>query len=245
MPVIPPVPSVAWDDLAKQIGTGDLVLFSDNDGLGDLIQAVTGGPYSHTAMLIRPDATRPPLLWQEATQYPIADPETHVTPIDPISHTAHSGAQLGDARTVLRRMTGLGMTAYYRPMIWKRTPAFEQSVTDVMKKLDGIPFGSHETMVVDYLRGRLLGQDSGQARMFCAQLVAQTLKMAGLLDHEHPPNWYSPVSFSSASTDVRLLQGAVYAFERPIALPISNQRGDLEDGDGAGEALELGEAEIV
>ena len=94
MPVVPPVPSVAWDDIAKQIGTGDLVLFSDNDGLGDLIEAVTGGPYSHTA---------------------------------------HSGAQLGDARTVLRRMTGLGMTAYYRPMIWNRTPAFEQSVTDAMR----------------------------------------------------------------------------------------------------------------
>ena len=220
MPVIPLPAPVAWNDIAAQIRTGDLVLFSDNDPLGDLIEKVTGGPYSHTAMLVRIDPTQPALLWQEAMQSPLPDPVTHKTPLDPITGTAHSGAQLGDARTVLRRMTSLGMSAYYRPMIWDRTPAFEQAVTDAMHKLDAIPFGTHETMVIDYLRGRYLNQDSGEARMFCAQLVARTLKLAGLLGADHPPNWYSPVSFSSFSQNVQLLEGASYGPESSITVPI-------------------------
>ena len=220
MPVIPPPPVVTWDDIADRIDTGDLMLFTDNDPLGDLIEKVTGGRYSHSAMLIRLDPAQPSLLWQEATQAPTPDPDTHVTPIDPISGTAHSGAQLGDARLVLRRMTGLGMSAYYRPLIWTRTSAFQPAIVDATHQLDGVPFGTHETMIVDYLKGRLLRKDSGPDRMFCAQLVARTLQLAGLLGTEHPPNWYSPVSFSSASADVHLRQGAAYGPEQSIAVPI-------------------------
>ena len=74
---------------------------------------------------------------------------------------------------------------------------------------DLMPFPSIDT---------LLGKAEGNGEMFCSQLVALTFQRAGLLSLEHPPNFYSPNSFSMANPHLALLQGASFDAEVPIQM---------------------------
>lgn len=216
MPVIPPI---EWSEIAATCSTGDVILFTGTDTGSQLIEDALGGPYSHVVMLVRPDPNAAPLMWQEATESPAPDPIGDPHNKDP--HAPHPGAQAADAKTVLKIMTDEAMLPFYRRLEWDRTPEFEAAVHQALVDLDGVPFGTYLTMVADYEEGRWLNRASGGAHLFCAQLVALTLQRAGLLGPEHPPNWYSPDSFSAQSDEVQLLQGAHYVMEQPIALPLS------------------------
>ena len=197
---------VSWSSIQSGVRTGDVVLFSrpSDSGSRELMQ-VTDSPFSHVAMLVRPDLSNPAMLWQEATESPAPDPHHHDQP--------HPGAQLGDAAAVLKVMNSspYSMIAYYRPLALVRDADFEQRVHLAIDAFDGVPFPSEWAMVEHAALGRLLGWDSGVKSMFCAQLVAATYQRAGLLSTEHPPNWYNQASFGDVgkyAADCHLLLGA-------------------------------------
>jgi hypothetical protein len=62
-----------------------------------------------------------------------------------------------------------------------------------------------------------LGWDSGLGHMFCSMLVAKTYQEVGLLNTDHPPNYYSPSSFSSDGGEVVLQLGATFGPPIPIS----------------------------
>lgn len=213
MPVIPPT---TWSDIEPRIRTGDIMLWFRRDDPGStLIADVTGCPYSHVTMLVRPDPEGPPMLWQEATQSPAPDP------ID--KNRPHSGAQYGNCLDVMNVMSSdeYKMTPYYRPLDLNRTQEFEDRVQEIVKQLDGIPFPPYWEMVVDAALGRE-GFNTGISTMFCSQLVAKTMQLAGLLEIEHPANWYTQASFSSYTDDCTFLLGAQWgAIEQEVSVPLT------------------------
>lgn len=106
-------------------------------------------------MLVRDDLNTPPMLWQEATQSPAADPFHN--------NAAHPGAQIGDALEVLRVMISppYDMIPFYRPLQLARDAAFEQQVMDTIVAFDGIAFPTELEMIEHGAEGRYLGIDSG------------------------------------------------------------------------------------
>jgi hypothetical protein len=95
----------------------------------------------------------------------------------------------------------------------------------IVAQLDGVPFPTIAEMVGHAAEGRFFGRDSGPSDMFCAQLVAKTMQLAGLLGDEHPSNWYNQGSFCSKgiyANDCVFLKGAAWAGpEQEIASPLS------------------------
>ena len=199
---------ISWSALEPKLQTGDLLLFSGTAWENTVIQQASG-PFSHATMVWR-RGTDVPCLWEEATEEPA---------VDPITNTRHVGAQLGEAHTVTRAIVAAGDTPYYRPLIWNRPDGFDQTVWDVMHGLDGTPFPAYDELVKDYLAGQVFNIDTtSHGHMFCSMLVAKTYQAVGLLTTEHPPNSYSPSSFSSVVNEAVLQLGAKFGPEIAVAV---------------------------
>jgi hypothetical protein len=82
----------------------------------------------------------------------------------------------------------------------------EDAVLETVARLDGTPFPSATRLAGRWIRGRARSQASLET-LYCAELVATTYSEMGLLDGEHPENWYDPGRFWSGD-HLDLLQEA-------------------------------------
>jgi hypothetical protein len=193
--------------------TGDLILFSGISSESEWIKLFTGGQFSHSTMIYRPDPSQPPLMWQEAPESIAPDPHTG---------TSHPGAQLGDA---LQATTNINTTfkdvPYFVKLNWQRTPSVDADFLNVITAYEGRPFGSVLQMALNYALGHLYNQATDQSAIYCAELVALTFQALGVLDATHPPNWYSPNSFGpNPSEPIPWLGGALV--DVPVEIVLSN-----------------------
>lgn len=216
MPVIPAQP---WSALVDEMQTGDLILFSGVSSESEWIKLFTGGQFSHSTMIYRPDPSQPPLLWQEAPESIAPDPHTG---------TSHPGAQLGDA---LQATTNINTTfkdvPYYVKLNWERPSTVDADFLNVITSYEGRPFGSVLQMALNYALGHLYNQATDQSAIYCAELVALTFQALGALDASHPANWYSPNSFDPAPIDpIPWLGGA--SLDVPVEILLTNSSPTLE-----------------
>jgi hypothetical protein len=214
MPVIPPTP---WSDLVGGMQTGDLILFSGSKPESLWIELFTGGMFSHATMISRPDPTQPPLMWQEAPSGIVPDP--WVKSPDP-SKSLHGGAQLGDGLAATQAIRyQYGDLPYYVQLDWNRPENLEDLMATVVSTYDGRPFGTVMEMALNYAIGHEFNISSGDATLYCAQLVAVTFMALGLFDDSHPANWYAPNSFVAPQvSDLPWL--ATASFKDPIQIDV-------------------------
>jgi hypothetical protein len=208
MPVIEPQPTISWTDFVTQAKSGDLLLFSETDSVGKTIEAFTGGPFAHAAMVYQPDAGSPLELW-ESNMEEIA-PDVIVTSND------CKGAQCGDLLRAVNVIVKAGDFPYYRQLTFDRPPEFDNQLLQAILSYDGHTlFGGGDNkyaaialMMKNYIEGHYFNTAGPAQEVYCAELVAMTYVMLGLMSPSHPPNYYSPASFSTYKDDVVLLQGS-------------------------------------
>jgi len=87
-----------------------------------------------------------------------------------------------------------------------------------------LAFGSILDMIKNYFKGHYLGEAGPLNEVFCAELVAMTYVKLGLMSPSHPPNFYSPSSFSKYSHDVVLLEGTL---EPEVLFDVANHSDDV------------------
>ena len=209
------IPPMTWEALEPGMRTGDLILFSGTSAESEWIKALTLGEFSHAAMIYRPDPTQAPLLWQEAPEGIVTDP--WVTP-----PAVHAGAQLGDALAATQLITYTYKDApFYVALDWERPDTLNDLMADVLTTYEDRPFGTILEMVLHYLMGHFRNASSGDATLYCAQLVAVTYMRIGLLSDERPANYYAPSSFDPSSETLSWATGvqASLAVPTPIIVP--------------------------
>jgi hypothetical protein len=197
----PKDPSVKYDDIEPSLATGDILIFHGTSGVSLTIEQKTHSPFSHTAMVLRPDPTKPPLIWQ-------AGPDAITK--DAFTNTMHGGAQLSTLRENLIFMSNpaFGDTGYIRQLRFNRTPEFETVAMWAIAGLDGIPFPELKTMLQEFRVGQKHVATTDQT-FFCSELAAHTLMLMGLLPFgPKPPNAYAPGDFSAERPDLPWLRGA-------------------------------------
>lgn len=203
--------TIGWHDLVDGARTGDLMLFHGGEFESEVIEALSGGKFSHVAMIVRPDPNAPPLLWEENGVPLASDPQYPTKIVTRHKGVEHSGAQLGDLTEVTKVILGYDEAAYYRRLHFDRTPAFEATIQQLITASEGRPFPSLLEMAASWLGAQTLGAAAPSDAMFCSQLVAFTLQGGGILRPDHVPNYYSPNSFSAESTQpLDLVAGASY-----------------------------------
>lgn len=193
---------IDWTTFTKVVQSGDLILFSGTGDLDKLIAAGTGGPYCHATTVYRPADGTPLLLWESDTMKMAPDP------LYPENN--YLGAQCGDLIAAMNFMDTHECTPFFRKLNYARPPGFDDQLKQVILEYDGkLAFGSILDMIKNYFKGHYLGEAGPLNEVFCAELVAMTYVKLGLMSPSHPPNFYSPSSFSKYSHDVVLLEGTL------------------------------------
>lgn len=215
MPVIPPTP---WADIEPGMQTGDLILFSGSKTESQWIELFTGGMFSHSTMIYRPNPAEPPLMWQEAPEAIVSDP--WVKSPDPLK-SFHPGAQLGDALEATQTIQfQYGDVPYYVQLDWTRPANLEKLMAEFVSTYEGRPFGTVMEMALNYAIGHEFNISSGDSTLYCAALVALTYMNIGLFNDSHPANWYSPNSFvAPQSSDLPWATSATYVLPIGIEVP--------------------------
>jgi hypothetical protein len=203
-------PTIDWTTFTSVVESGDLILFSGTGDLDKLIAFGTGGPYCHASMVYKP-AEGPLLLWESDTMEMAPDP------IDPDND--YLGAQCNELIGALNFIDEHECTPFFRKLTYARPPGFDDQLKQVILEYDGkLAFGPILDMIKNYLMGHYLGQPGPTNEVYCAELVAMTYVKLGLMDARHPPNFYSPSSFSKYSHEVVLLDGT---FEPDIQFDVA------------------------
>lgn len=189
-----------FDRLAPKLQTGDILLFHGSEEISRIIEAATGSPFSHAAMVVRATG-RPPgqdlFIWQAVR------PTVELAPLD------------------LRQYPGKieWGTFVCRQLAVDRTPDLLEGLHRFIAATVGTPFARTDLdMGLHWLEGRL-GISSGTKDYFCAQLLAETYMHMGLLPIAPPANRYSPKDFSFEHESLDLMRGAKLGDEIVVTLP--------------------------
>jgi hypothetical protein len=196
----PIVPSVTYDDIEPQLSTGDILIFHGTSGISLQIEQKTSSYFSHTAMVIRPDKSKPPFIWQTGPG-PIVQ--------DSLTHSYHGGAQISLLREAMIYMSNpaYGDSSYLRQLQFPRGPEFEIVAQWAIAGLDGTPFGTMHDMLKNFEEGQR-SETASDRTFFCSELAAHTYMMMGLLPFDPPANSYAPGTWSPEYGNLPLLRGA-------------------------------------
>ena len=195
-------PTMSIDRMVDQADTGDVLLFHGHSNESRTIEFVTGSAFSHVGMVFVDPRSGKKMVWQTGPDPIELDPETK---------RCHGGAQCGMLKKTLADMNSpkYGDTPHWRQLDGvDRDEAFHMAVVHAVEKIEGKPFPSLWKMLEHFAEGQLYISDSG-ANYFCAELIAVTYQILGLLPEKDPPrNWYDPKAFSEEYSNLPLQKGA-------------------------------------
>lgn len=185
------------DEAVDLTRTGDLWLFRGRSAADQAIRVITNAPVNHVGMAIVL-ADMPPLMWHAELGKGLLDVWTG---------THHRGVQLHDLRAAVEQWTGrYEQGAWLRQLEADITPEMEGALLQTIARLNGTPFPSTAALVGRWARGRVR-RPAAAEMTYCAEVVAATYTSMGLLDGQHPTNYYDPGKFWSGD-DLDLHRGA-------------------------------------
>jgi hypothetical protein len=189
------VPRTAIDlDTAVELTrTGDIWVFRGRSVADRAIRMTTNSPVNHVGMSVVLDDL-PPLMWHAELGRSLPDMWTG-------SH--QRGVQLHDLRdAVVQWANRYGQRGWLRQLDRPVTQEMEDGLLRAVARLDGTPFPSTGKLAGRWLRGRL-PMRAGAAEAvtletaYCAEVVAVTYQMMGLLPEGKRANYYDPGRFWS------------------------------------------------
>jgi hypothetical protein len=179
--------ALALDDAVATASTGDIWLFRGRSIADRAIRTATNSPVNHVGMVVALDDL-PPLLWHAELGRSLPDVWTG---------KRQRGVQLhllGDAVTTWNER--------YRQRAWVRhldgavERHHEDRLMEAIARFDGRPFPTTAGLVRQWINGRFRRSSSLEA-IYCAELVATTYQLMGLLPRRRPASWYDPGRFWS------------------------------------------------
>lgn len=182
-----------------RLRTGDIVLMSNLDGYGPLIQTITGFETNHTGIYVEVEVTR-------KIKLPNSQDYTKVKRL--IKGIFHSDCSPRDDELTGRRKAGCQLVSLdeikhsyakvsYRPIKIKRDDQFYEKTVAFMMRYADHEYDSRPLVLLGAGLGRETG-DELNSSIFCSSLVAKYLMEIGLIQH-CSSNRFSPGLFSSES----------------------------------------------
>lgn len=208
----------AWDDFFAGFETGDIILMHGLFISSAFTEAVTGSPWSHSALVVISDdiglTTVPPgtvLLWESNVLDSEKDNPKGLTVTDVILDKAKAGPMLDHLaqRITNNHELDLDTDVARRKLTFPRSSGMFSALETVIKDMHpdafpSIPWGE----MSHFVEGRLANIPVTDGTCFCSQLVAHTYKAWGILTEKHVDNWYAPANFGAGSWESSLQDGA-------------------------------------
>jgi hypothetical protein len=200
--------ALTLDQAAEFTRTGDLWLFRGPSPADHAIRAFTNSPVNHVGMAVVLEDL-PPLMWHA---------ELGRSLVDVWTGTRHRGVQLHDLPAAVTTWV-----VRYRQDCWLRqlhaeiTKDMEDALLQEIARRDGTPFPAALALVGRWAQGRLRRTAPAEAA-YCAEVVASSYQVMGLLSRKRPANWYDAGRFWSGDR-LELLDGATLGNEIEIRIP--------------------------
>ena len=184
-----------YEDIEGRLRTGDLFVFHGVSAPARIIERMTRSRFSHVGMVMRPNASEPPQIWQSIPKG-IANA---------LRADRAQGARLDDLRDAMAVLTGpqFANTPFLLSLQVRRGPEVEERARQSVTAWEGARFPSSLDFVIDWILG-LLGIATRDTTVDCSELVALTWQRIGLLPRKPPANAYSPEDFSVRHRGLRL-----------------------------------------
>lgn len=184
------IPRIKYDDLEQNNAkTGDLLLFSGEDALGQLLRRFTVSPYGHAGMVYR------------TPEHGLAVFHSNVVPqFDVIRAERTNGTQV-NAFSFLRDTYTDGHVVWRRLNVSdEERQKLQQSMDKTVQEWSGYPFPSFVSIPLNYIRGKLgwpVDRPVNINHRFCTELIVETYQRAGILKVENVvPSAYAPGDLS-------------------------------------------------
>jgi hypothetical protein len=177
----------AFEELRPTLDSGDVLLFSGESRFSRGIKRLTGSHWSHSALVARPRAGGPLLLWEATLDTDLADVATHeIAP----------GVHLYDLEHWLHHYGG---ETAIRPLRVERTEAMRAALLTFYYEARGRPYERNRLELFRSVYDGPLGENrkADLTSFFCSELVAEAYQRMGLLLTPPPSNEYTPHDFSS------------------------------------------------
>lgn len=198
---------ISLDEAVELTRTGDLWLFRGGSVPDRAIRAVTNSPINHVGMAVVLEEL-PPLMWHAELGQSLPDVWTG---------THHRGVQLHDLRAAVTTWTQrYKQRAWLRQLSGEVTREMEDALLREIALRDGTPFPAAVALAGKWLKGRVR-RAAPLETTYCAEVVAGTYKVMGLLGSDRPTNWYDPGRFWSGDR-LRLEQGASLGAEISVVV---------------------------
>src|SRR5215813_5534020 len=118
----------AFEELRPTLDTGDVLLFAGESRFSRGIKRLTRSRWSHSALVARPHAGGPLLLWEATLDTDLADV---------VTHEIASGVNLYDLEHWIRHYAG---ETAIRPLLVERTEAMRAALLEFYHEARGRPY---------------------------------------------------------------------------------------------------------
>jgi hypothetical protein len=194
----------AFDEMRSSLDSGDVLLFAGESRFSSAIKRLTGSHWSHSALVARPHAGGPLLLWEATLDTDLPDVTTH---------EIASGVNLYDLEHWIRHYAG---ETVIRPLRVERTDAMRAALLAFYQEARGRPYARNRLELFRAVYDGPLGKNRTDdlSNFFCSELVAAAFQRMGLLPASPPANEYTPHDFSAERKQpLPLLLGAIWGPE--------------------------------
>ena len=196
-----------YEDIRKDLKTGDIVLFSGKGVISYGIKLVTKSKWSHVGMVLRCIHLEAVFLWESTTLSDVKDA---------IDGRAKRGVQLVLLSDRLQNYKGEAAVRHMQDYEvneddYKKLIAFRQKVKNRDYEQD-----KRELIKAAY-DGPMGHNQEDLSSLFCSELVAEAYQEIGLLTSALPSNEYTPKDFAKRRGLV-LEKGASLGEEIPVEL---------------------------
>lgn len=189
----------SYFEIESHLDSGDVLFFGGESRLCRTIKRLTGGKWSHMALVARASAEEPPLLWEATLAPELPDLETQ---------SIAPGVNLFPLMEWILHYAG--ETAIRRLRV-ERTPEMRANLLDFYCEAKQRPYEKNRLELLRSAYDGLAGQNrqAGLESYFCSELVAEAYQRMGLLPLDPPSNEYTPRDFSTdRKSPLPLLLGA-------------------------------------
>jgi hypothetical protein len=187
----------AFAELRPTLDSGDVLLFSGDSRFSNKIKRLTRSHWSHSALVARPSAGGPLLLWEATLDTDLADVVTYeIAP----------GVNLYDLEQWISHYGG---ETAIRPLRVERTEAMRAALLAFYYEARGRPYERNRLELFRAAYGGRIAANNKEdlSSFFCSELVAEAYKRMGLLPARPPSNAYAPRDFSSERRPPLRLRG--------------------------------------
>jgi len=178
---------VKYHEIRMAMKTGDLVLFSGEGFVSNLIKLATRSKYSHVGMVLKINQFDFIALWESTTLNSAGD----------INGQYVKGVQISQLSARIDDFEG---EVYWRPLQWPIGHDGLLKLAQLRQELKGRRYETSENELFKSVYDGILGNNEHDlSSVFCSELVAEAYQTVGLLSADRPSNEFTPADFGIIS----------------------------------------------